>query len=212
MAWFWSVLGVAAAAGIAAADTVEIGFEGLTHGELVTTQYSHLGATFSGELLGPPSIVTPTPGDPYPDGPLAGQGGDNYLGPAFAWDYVNIAFDAGIKVTEFSVRGLDIGESGFRIEAYSGLTLLDSAEVFGTGTGKDQYFDLSVFVASGFDRIRIGQKYPFFLPGGGLGGDSAYAIDDVSYTYVVVPLPPAAWAGLVGLGVAAGVSRMRRMS
>ena len=200
---------VGSAAGAAAADTVDIGFEGLTHGEFVTTQYSASGATFSGDVFGPPSVVTPTPGDPYPSGTLAGQSGLNYLGPAFGLDYVEITFDASISVTGFSAVGLDIGENGFRIEAYDGVTLVDSTQVFGTGTGETQYFELSLAVAGGFDRIRIGQALPYFIFGG-VGGDSAYAIDDVSYTFVPIPLPPAAWAGLLGLGLVGGIHGVRR--
>ncbi|MFG0285855.1 MAG: hypothetical protein ACF8R7_15675 [Phycisphaerales bacterium JB039] len=204
---------VGSVAGAATADTVDIGFEGLSHGALVTTQYSSQGATFSGVTFGSPSVVTPT-GTSYPDAPLAGQSGANYLGPAFGNDYVEITFDSSIFVTEFSAVGLDIGENGFRIEAYDGATLVDSTQVFGSGFGLDEYYELSLSVASGFDRIRIGQAIPFFLfgsPSGSTGPfDSAYAIDDASYTFVPIPLPPAAWAGLLGLGLVGGIHGMKR--
>ena len=136
------------------------------------------------------------------------------------WEPIYIDFASSINY--FETVALDVGAANLKIEAFDGTEAVGSVEYFGTGNGGPTYVSgspvpgtgdvsgvLSIFTlptGREFDRICIMQRNPELRFS---SGDIVYAMDYIKYGVVPIPLPPAVWAGLIGLGVVAGVRRWR---
>lgn len=112
-------------------------FEGSTTTFPIASRYASLGVTFSNARFanvanftgasgnyGVAAIISPTE-EPPPTRPIIAT---------FA-----------TPVTTASLRGLDVGQRGFRLNAYdAGHNLVDTQVVFGTGDGVGEFYDLTV--------------------------------------------------------------------
>jgi hypothetical protein len=99
-------------------------------------------------------------------------------------------------VSDVSIRGIDVGYNGLRIDAYdatAGGNLLTFATAIGTGAGVGQFYDVSANVGS-IRRVEIYQIYAF-------GGDGIF-LDNFSFSSSVPE--PSTWAmmvlGFAGIG------------
>jgi len=115
-----------------------IDFDDGTQGAAITNQYSSLGVTFSNARFD--NFVSPDEAGVGAGGLKLvgnGAGSDSIYSPTAANPIV-ATFDFGI--TGFSIRALNVGANGARIEAYNSIgTLLDFDQAFGTGLGVDNH-------------------------------------------------------------------------
>lgn len=128
---------MAGAQGKAHSAVVEIDFEDLMAGDIVTNQYASLGVTFS--LLGDSPVPGPTVID-FPDDRYLGSGatgvaitpGDDDIDPFF-----DINLDFSTPIDYFSILSLDSDEP-LTVSSFLGSTLVDSV-TFGPGTNLEVY-------------------------------------------------------------------------
>jgi len=101
-------------------------------------------------------------------------------------------------VSSVTLRGIDVGEQGFRLKAFDASnTLIDNQVVFGTGLGVGEFFDLTV--NGSIARIEFSQDNP------GTGSEGLL-FEDLSYN----PVPEPASMAALGLGAAALLRRRRQ--
>jgi hypothetical protein len=122
---------------------------------------------------------------------------------AYNWGAANpISIDFANPIASFGIGVVDIGDSGFTLQAYDASnTLLGSSTAFGIGDGEAQYQVLSLNLPQ-MRRITLFQA-------AGNGSDSVL-LDNLSYQVSPVP-EPGTWAlMLLGLGVVGGIGRLHR--
>ncbi len=185
--------GLALAAAAIPAHAVTIDFDDGTNATAVGAVYAAQGVTFAN------AEFTNNFG-------LAGSSGAlGIIVPgAYAWDQANaITGTFSGTASAVSIRGLDVGEAGLRLEAFdASAVLIGNFEIFGTGAGVGEFFDLTV-TASGIKSFRIYQ--PAFN-----GGADGVILDNFAFTSGTVP-EPASWAMLIaGFGLTGAAMRRRR--
>jgi hypothetical protein len=169
------------------ASATTINFDSISNDTVLTNQFAGQGVTFSN------AEVTSD------FGPLTGQSSPNYvatvgLGTKPQPSSPIEAFFS-VAVTSVTLRGLDVGDNGFLLRAFDASgTLLDSQQVFGTGFGSGQFFDLTV-TGAGIARVDFSQVQ-------NVDGDGM-VFDNLSFNAAAVP-GPIAGAGLPGLILAGG--------
>jgi len=101
-------------------------------------------------------------------------------------------------VSSVTLRGIDVGEQGFRLKAFDASnTLVDNQVVLGTGAGVGAFFDLTV--NGSIARIEFSQDNP------GTGGDGMI-FENLAFT----PVPEPASMAALGLGAVALLRRRRQ--
>lgn len=128
-----------------------------------------------------------------------GSGGPAGTGGNFSDNVITITFAPGVQGFIFNYA--DIGDvSGTELEvSFNGGTTIFTTALAGTND-RTGYFSLIANLGSTIDSIRLTQNLDTN------DGFLAYGFS----TLTVVPLPPAAWAGLAMLGGVAGVRKLRR--
>jgi hypothetical protein len=174
---------------------VLINFDDGTDGSAIGSFYSGLGVTFSnGEWDG---FVSPDEG-------LVGAGGLKLvgIGPDFQPKVNNpIVATFSFGVTSLSIRGLNVGANGARVDAYDaavGGNLIDFDEAFGTSTGVDNH---PLLVSSAAPIWRIELYQPLSVQTEGL------LFDNLAFEPAAIPEPGT--LALLGLGLA-GLAASRR--
>jgi len=183
-----------AAAGVQA---VIIDFDDGTDNSAIGAFYSGLGVTFSNAEWD--GFVSPDEG-------LVGAGGLKLvdIGPTYEPKVGNpIVATFSFAITSFSIRGLNVGANGARIDAYDaavGGNLIDFDEAFGIGVGVDNH-PLLVSSASPIWRIELYQPLDVTTEG--------LLFDNMAFEPAQTQLPEPVSLALLGLGLA-GLAFARR--
>lgn len=186
-------LGIGAGS-VTAHATTTINFDDGTARTSVGSTYSGLGVTFSG------ASFTDNFG-------LSGSSGGLGIystshGFQFGGD-TPIVGQFSSAVSSITIRGIDPGQAGIRIDAYDALNaFITSDSFFGSNVGVGAFHDLSV-TAAGIASFRVYQ--PLTTAGGNAYGDGVL-FDNLSFD-AATPVPePASWvlmlAGIAGAGAA----------
>jgi len=193
---------MAGAQGKARSAVVEIDFEDLTVGDIVTNQYLPLGVTFS--LLGtspvPGPVVVDIDDSRYP--PATGFAitpSQNQTDPFF-----DINLDFSTQIDYFSILSLDSDEP-LTVRSYLGSALVES--VFFPPGGNDQVYTVILGSIGGIDRFdRVVIDVVAGSAGELVGGPEIF--DDMVFNPVPVPSTIFLLAG--GLAALAGCRRKYR--
>ena len=165
-----------------------IDFESISSGELITTQFSGLGATFSGGLFG----------DPQSNSTIKGtKEATNYLASNSISNPIVVSFSQMQLRAGFLAAGMNTGGNDILLRAYSGSHLVEestfvTSDILPGGNLPSVFAGLEV--SEGFNRIEISR----------LDGNLAFSIDDFRYE-----IPEPATVLLLGLG---GLLLRRRKS
>lgn len=175
-----------AASGVQAAT---IGFDSLSDGTTVGSNYSALGVTFIDAVV-------------KTIGPVPGQSGANVifhedLGPRpTPSDPIQAIFTS--AVSSVSIAGIDVGIDGMQLRAFDavvGGSLLKEVQIIGTDAGIGDFYTLSV-VASGIRRVEFSQVTRSNIDGAGF--------DNLTFGPSLTPIPgglPLLLSALFSLGV-----------
>ena len=194
MKWFLSAAaGAAVLFATPALATTEIDFDDGVSGTLVGANYAGQGVTFTNAEF--TSIL-----------------GRGIRAPgSFQFGSENAISGTFLSLADIvSIRGLDVGQAGARLDVFDvGGLLLGFSEFFGPGVGVGTNFDLSVS-AIGISRFALYQ--PLSTGSSNSFGDGM-VFDNLSFkTQVAAAVPePATWAMmLLGFGFVGGVMRIAK--
>ena len=176
------------------ASATVIDFDDGTDGLPVDGFYAALGVTFSN------TTWTTNFGLAGTSGGLGIRATDTFFQPTVSTPLVAVFAFA---VSSVSIRGIDVGERGARIDAYDsvvGGNLVAFDQDFGTGIGVGTFFDLFAS-GSGILRIELYQPNAISSADGMLWENLEFEADAV---------PEPGTLGLLGIGIAAMRIRRRR--
>ena len=188
------------------ANSVMLHFDDLdtsTSPVLVTTQYAGLGVTFQNAQASDPATI------PYPY--FTGQSLPNVLNDpqtsGFIYPSDPIVALFSMDVNSVSLLGLDVGYSGFLLNAYDrDDNLLASQHVVGTGLGGGDNYILTIN-SPGIRRVTFSQYQ-------NVGSNDGMVFDNFSFNYNApgaAPVPEPASLVLFGTALAGlGLSRRKR--
>ncbi len=192
------LLGAVVSAPAWAATTV-INFDNGSENALVGATYAALGVTFGGATFtsnfglagssGALGINSTTQGFLF--------GSDNAITGSFTGSIANV-----------TIRGIDVGQAGIRLEAYSANNILIGFDqFFGPDVGVGTFHDLSVS-GSNIANFRVFQA---LSSGGGNAFGDGVLFDNLSFTTAAVP-EPATWGMMIlGFGMIGAASRSRKV-
>jgi len=189
------------------AHAAVIDFNDGSNGAVITNQYSGLGVNFSNARYD--NFISPNEASVGSSGlKLVGNGGggDSIYSPKER-NPIILTFDFGLS--DFSIRSLNVGANGARIEAFDsqlGGTLVGFDESFGLGLGVDNHPLLNISALSIF---RIVLFTPLSIQTEGM------LWDNISFTPAAtnaVPIPAAVWLFGSALAGLMGVSRKKKQA
>ena len=179
-------IGLAALAAMPAQAATAINFDDGSNGVLVGSQYAGQGVTFSNAEFTNNFGLSGTSGTLGIRAPGTFQfGSTNAILGLFS-----------SLVSSVSIRGIDVGTAGIRIDAFdSANNLLAFNEFFGGGVGVGTFADISV-TATGIARFAVYQP--------AVGGGDGVLFDNLSFDGVGAVPEPATWlfmlVGMAGIG------------